>query len=152
MKNNFFITLFFCFMGFVGFSQNSLTFSKVLLVGATETTVPAGYVWKIAGLAGAFDMVNVVNRSSSTPSSIISTYSYYDHPQILINQLPIDIGNVSVGAGGGSGGGNTSTQYSTANTIYSNMPTTLPLWLPESTTLQASFNINYISVIEFKVQ
>lgn len=135
--------IFICTLFFVVhvFAQKSLEFSQVKLV-STEETVPDDHVWKVVGVAGDRVVLHQSYTHSWAPPPPIEPVRNI----IIINGNDVDVGKTSVG--GGAGYGASSVAY---NTIYSSSPTSLPLWLPEQTSLEAGDNVHYVSVIEFKV-
>lgn len=145
MKKIFSLTAFLLLATMVLHAQDNLVFSQVKLVTTSES-VPTGKVWKVVGVAGS--MVIKHNRTGTTVNG---------HPvmapnenSILINGTAVSVGNPSVGAGAGNG--YSSSSYGALSTIYANVPTTFPLWLPAGTSLAVSDNVSFISVIEFDVQ
>ncbi len=123
-------------------AQGSLQFNQVKLIDNTEETVPEGKVWKIVGVAGT----QVLQHDRSGGNYSIPNAINPAKNRIIINGNTIDVGIPAIGAGAGAGYNNF-----LFNTAYSNIPTNFPLWLPENTSLQASDNIKYISVIEFNI-
>lgn len=119
--------------------NKQLVFSQVLLITAKDT-VPGFKVWKVEAAAGA-SVRQYMYRSRSdadyTPAENL----------ILINGTAVSVANaMGTGAGHGSGDAGGSSGFS-----YAATPTNFPIWLPEGTTLQASTNVAYISVIEFDI-
>ena len=100
-------------------AQKSLRFNQVKLVSTAET-VPAGKVWKIENIGSSL-YAPVTTGLSSTPA-------------IIINGNPIYLFVVRTS--------NSSNYLGTPAVFF-------PIWLPAATTLAASNNINFISVIEF---
>lgn len=135
------LVLFFILGAAIAQAQSyTLGFSQVLLVGSIAQTVPAGKVWKVEGVAGS--RVTQYNYASANNSN----YSPAEN-LILINAQPVSvIHTVGTGSGAGSGSGGVYTGFS-----YAASPTSFPLWLPAGTTLAASTNVTYISVIEFNI-
>lgn len=105
------------------FAQN-LQFNQVLLVNTLDT-VPDGKVWKV---------------ESAIANKLLSSCSTSNLHTIAVNGQPATLtkGNVIFDAycGGWEG-------YATV--------TTLPIWLPEKTTLEPTANISYLSVLEFNI-
>jgi hypothetical protein len=135
-----FILLFIVAATMVAAQNKTLAFNQVLLIGSTPQTVPAGTVWKVEGVAGS-RVTQYMVANQSNPN-----YNPGDN-LILINSVPVCvIQAVGTGAGTGTGSG---TYY--GGFSYAASPTSFPLWLPEGTTLAASTNVTYISVIEFNV-
>lgn len=110
-----------------GFAQGSLQFSQAKLVTALET-VPTGKVWKVLSF-----LPTQVYRSDYSPAPRIYT--------VTINGVNRDIGF--------SGIGDANSKYSDGMSFVD-----LPLWLPESTTLNPVVSGGYIwaaNVIEFNI-
>ena len=127
----FLFTLFsLCSLLFVPFSnaQGNLQFNQVKLV-STIQTVPLGKVWKVesASYAGG-NAFQIGTIPSSTFGNILPLSSFLN---FKINGL-----NNCVPALGGAGGGSISV---------------FPIWLPAGSTLEASTNVNFLSVIEFNI-
>lgn len=121
-------------------AQGTLQFNQVKLVSATSETVPTGKVWKVENVAGS----RVLQYQISSTST--SDFNPADQA-ILINGNAVTV-TQAVATGAGSGTGNTSWR---ASYTYAASPTDFPLWLPAGTTLAASTNVTYISVIEFNI-
>jgi hypothetical protein len=120
MRKILFITLFFCGLAFTANSQ-TLEFSQVLLVSSLDT-VPTGKVWKV--------------------SNILPTLNGSGSSKIQVNGSNITVA-FSLGTNFYPG-----TAYHISNDFsYNGLQG--PYWLPEGTTLKASTNVQYISVIEF---
>lgn len=145
MKQFFFIFILVFCITITSKAQGTLQFKQVKLIDSTEEIVPEGKVWKVVSVAGT----RVIQHDQS--HSVLSAPSQIAPPEssILINGNLIHVGNPNVGAGGGFGTGGSA--RSSFNSMYVDVPTSFPLWLPENTSLQASENIKYISVIEFIV-
>jgi len=124
--------------------DTSLQFSQVRLI-STEETVPTNHVWKVVGVAGPRVIQHDRNNWDTSLPAAINPPAV----NILINSIAVAVGNPSVGAGVA---GYSSSNGRAWNTIYSSIPTTFPLWLPAGTSLAASTNVSYVSVIEFQVQ
>jgi len=146
MKKSILTLVFLSLLGLMSYGQGNLQFNQVKLV-STQETVPSGHVWKVVGVAGQRVIEHDILASTGTtaPTSINPARTI-----IIINGTNIDVGlsNPSTGAGAGTGG---ATAVRSWSSLYVNTPTTFPLWLPAGTTLAASTNINFISVIEFVV-
>ncbi len=115
-------------------AQHTLAYNQSILIDNTGGTVPYGAVWKVVSLL---------------PSSLpLTAYTaYYNPPSvgtfaITVNSNPIYASSV------GAAFGFSSDNYSATNSNG----LVLPIWLPAGTTLAASTNIKYVSVIEFLVQ
>lgn len=113
-------------------AQSSLEFSKVLLV-STSQTVPIDRVWKIESVISSSKLAPGLSYSSNggSTNSIV----------ILINGSSAYIKSWDEKNYANAGA------YSAA----SGDVTDLPIWLPAGSSLEASTNTLYISVIEFKV-
>ena len=108
---------------FFATAQNSMEFSRVLLVESLDS-VPQGKIWKV--------------------TNILQTNGSSGNRQISINGNDIV---VSYGAWSTSLSGQCAAGHS-----YNYNGLQGPYWLPEGTTLQAGTNVKYISVIEFNIQ
>jgi hypothetical protein len=121
MRKILFITILFCGLAFTANSQ-TLEFSQVLLVSSLDT-VPQGKVWKVT---------NILPTLEGSGSSKI---------QVNGNDIVVAFSMSSNGQTNHTGNfGNNHNYYNALQGSY---------WLPEGTTLQASTNVQYISVIEF---
>ena len=120
------------------YSQNNLTFSKVILLTDTAT-VPLGKVWKVEsvlqGTSGSWQTVTSGTNSyfsicgfliNGTYNSAINYYRFYN--------------NYS--------GGNGASQSTTAAGFQG---TSLPIWLPGGVQLGPAPNSNGISIIEYTI-
>lgn len=120
-------------------SDNNLVFSQVILV-TSQQTVPPHKVWKIESVTGA--RVTQYNYRSRNDADFNPSGNL-----ILINGSPVSAINVlSTGAQHGSGDAGGSAGFA-----YAASPTNFPFWIPPGTTLAASTNVSFISVIEFDV-
>ena len=106
-------------------AQNSMQFSKVLLVEALDT-VPQGKVWKVT---------NVLQ-------SLVGNGSF----KIKVNGNDIVVGYSLSSNGQTNGTGNFQNSHNYYNGLQGSY------WLPEYTTLQVGENVKYISVIEFNIE
>jgi hypothetical protein len=123
-------------------AQNkTLAFNQVLLINSTPQTVPVGKVWKVEGVAGQRVIQYQFASNSNTDYNPANCL-------ITINGAGISVLQ-TVATGAGNGNGNGGLGYS--GFAYAASPTTFPLWLPEGTSLAASTNVSYISVVEFNV-
>jgi len=113
----------------------SLQFSRVLLL-SSEQTVPQGYIWKIESCLGV--------RTTSSGGSSMQTPP--DSHLILINSVPISVATNGYGTIAADGS-NSSYWYGSKTEVC----TTMPIWLPEGTTVNISSNVNFISIVEFKI-
>jgi hypothetical protein len=114
-------------------AQGNLQYNQTLLIGTTPQTVPAGKTWKVESVLSSASL------APSLPSSNV-TMAQTVHLKIRVNGTEIYISswieNIYSSYRGHSAFGNI---------------TSLPLWLPEGTSLGASDNAAYVSVIEFNV-
>jgi hypothetical protein len=113
-------------------AQSSLQFNQAILV-STSQTVPVGMVWKVESVIASNQLAPglAYNVNAGATKSIV----------ILINgsNAYVKTWDEKNYVNGGA--------YSAA----SGTVTDLPLWLPAGTTLEASTNTLYISVLEFKI-
>ena len=114
---------------FLGFenrgNSQSLSFSRVLIVGSVEDTVPAGKVWKIESALASNNLEINTNTTSHQSHQVV----------ILINGASVYI-------------------KSTWGSSYGNgmlETTSLPIWLAAGHRLRASTYCSGISVIEFTI-
>ena len=122
MKKIFLVLTVMAVTTFFATAQNSMEFSRVLLV-ETLDSVPQGKIWKVSNI------LPTLNGSGST--------------RIQVN------GNDIVVSYGASA---TTYAYNNVGHSYNYNGLQGPYWLPEGTTLQAGTNVQYISVIEFNIQ
>ena len=134
MRKVFFATL--MLMLTVGLkAQHTLQFNQALLVSSVQT-VPQNTVWKVEAVLPSS---NAIERNAA----------YYQSPgvgsfAIIVNSNPIYLSKANGDAASSSSGGNFSYTSVSGDGV-------LPMWLPTGTTLAASTNIQYISVLEFIV-
>jgi hypothetical protein len=117
----------------------SLTFSQVLLVESSAQTVPPGKVWKVVSCMG--DATTSVNYTAGNVTFPPRHYIVMNGSNIAV------IANIEVSGTGMLYSGGTYYKWWTMMETC----TTMPIWLPESTTLAAGSNVTAISVIEFSV-
>jgi hypothetical protein len=111
-------------------AQNTLAFSRVVLVGSSTDTVPANRVWKVESYMQA--NVYLTNQSNGGGCSnnawqspfYINQYMYY-HTAWIGNGL---------------------------SSYYSGNQIPFPFWIPAGTTLKTTCAGDYLSVLEFMVQ
>lgn len=115
-------------------AQGELQFNRVVLVSGAQT-VPAGKVWKVEGAA--------VSAAPDPPT--LQSHKNIATANILIN------GNTTVVNATYTAYGVPAVSWGTSAAITTGNPTRFPLWLPAGTTLAASTNVVYVSVIEFNV-
>lgn len=141
MKKNLFIFTFCLLISGLAMSQG-LQFSRVLLVEATQQSVPAGKVWKVESVMPSTSY----GRASASYYTLPSPTLANDYV-IIINSNNVFLGDATAGVTSGYTGGSNA-----ASEIFLGVNASLfPMWLPENTTLAASNNIKYISVIEFTI-
>jgi hypothetical protein len=110
-------------------AQGNLQFNQVKLV-STIQTVPASKVWKVESVS--------YSGGNSILIGTTSTYGYPIHSFMsfkingLNNHYPIVLHQTY--------GGTTSINL-----------VNMPIWLPAGSTLEASTNVNFLSVIEFNI-
>ena len=109
---------------FFAAAQNSMEFSRVLLV-ETLDSVPQGKIWKVT---------NILPTLDGTGSSEI---------QVNGNDIVVAF-NYKLSFFRGP------SNEEFLNNHYNGLQG--PYWLPEGTTLEAGTNVQYISVIEFNIQ
>ena len=132
------ILIFFLF-SLVNFSSSfaqsgaSLQFSRVMLLGATADTVPAGKVWKLESVLSASQLAPGL---PSNNSALDKTNTL----QIKVNANVITISSWLE---------NVYSSYR-GHTAFGRV-SELPIWLPAGTSLEIFTNAAYISVIEFDV-
>jgi hypothetical protein len=127
MKKIFLVLTVMALTTFFAAAQNSMEFSRVLLV-ETLDSVPQGKIWKVS---------NIMQTQFSLG------YNQGNHlREIIINGNIITV-SYSVTSDNNTNYYNHSYDYNGLQGAY---------WLPEGTTLQAGTNVQYISVIEFNIQ
>jgi hypothetical protein len=127
MKKIFLVLTVMALTTFFATAQNSMEFSRVLLVESLDS-VPQGKIWKVT---------NILPTLDGTGSSKI---------QVNGNDIVVAFTNGTYGI---------FMQYSNTSAYandYHYNGLQGPYWLPEGTTLQAGTNVQYISVIEFNIQ
>ena len=125
MKKIFLVLTVIAVSTFFATAQNSMEFSRVLLV-ETLDSVPQGKIWKVT---------NILQTLSGSGSSVI---------QVNGNDIVVAF---TIGSSGGA-----PNSYGGVNNDYHYNGLQGPYWLPEGTTLQAGTNVQYISVIEFNIE
>jgi hypothetical protein len=117
-------------------TDSELRFSRVVLVENVAQTVPAGKVWKVESAlynGGAPFCLGAANCGPNTQVRGADGLMTF-----VVNGLSVHI---------------------PSNTYYNSNPTnpsssthnSFPFWLPAGSTLQASTNVRYLSVLEFSV-
>ena len=124
MKKIFLVLTVIALTTFFATAQNSMEFSRVLLV-ETLDSVPQGKIWKVT---------NILPTLGGSGSS----------------EIQVNGNDIIVAFSTGSGSNNN--YNSSWNNDYRYNGLQGPYWLPEGTTLQAGTNVQYISVIEFNIQ
>ena len=124
MKKIFLVLTVMAVTTFFATAQNSMEFSRVLLV-ETLDSVPQSKIWKVT---------NILQTSNGTGSSKI---------QVNGNDIVVAFS---------TGTSLTNSYNSMSNNDYHYNGLQGPYWLPEGTTLQAGTNVQYISVIEFNIE
>ncbi len=119
-------------------TDSELKFSRVVLVENVAQTVPAGKVWKVESAlynGGApFCLATSAIYLCSQQNGVRAVEGIMT---FLINGLGVSI----------------PISYSISNVVYNTAPNinNFPFWLPAGSTLQASTNVRYLSVLEFSV-
>jgi hypothetical protein len=125
-------------------AQPSLEFSQVRLITAEET-VPTGKVWKVEAALGPATSTQQNSNTLSTTPTLPSSHI------ILVNGQTTSIAPFAYLGSSITGTGNTSGTSLRLVTVGKEFCTSFPFWLPEGATLEASTNVNAISVIEFTI-
>ncbi len=120
MKRFLILSFFLTFLSSAFSAQKTLQFSQVKLVTGTSQTVPAGHVWKIENIGSGM-------ATMQSPGTTVT-------PAILVNGNKIYFSAAKTS--------NSSDFLVTASSFF-------PIWLPAGTTLAASNQINFISVVEY---
>lgn len=111
-------------------AQNTLSFSRAILVGPTVDTVPANRVWKVESyMQSNVSLTNQTNGGGcSNPAwqspFYINQYMYYNTAWI------------------GNG----------ISSFYQGNHIPFPFWVPAGTTLKTTCAGHYLSVLEFTIQ
>ena len=121
-------------------AQGTLEFNQVKLVTSSEETVPGNKVWKIESVLG----------NSTTTSGFATNVTPTIPPDHLIHVAENAIA-VAAQLELGGGGAYYSESSNRNSWFTKELCTTLPIWLPEGTTLRAGSNVTLISVIEFNI-
>jgi hypothetical protein len=158
-------------------AQGTLQFNRVLLLGNSLETVPAGKVWKVTAGYGIEQRINeCINYSQGSTHEIgervrcsfgagWSTGSFratYSIRSLIINgqSAPFLIDGFANGSSCSSTQttnnctGGTSSCFDLSRLSCVNLPPdpqSLPLWLPAGTTLQTSGPNTHFSVLEFNI-
>ncbi len=138
MKRTFLFSLF-VFMHLALFSQGNLQFNQVKLVSIVET-VPAGKVWKVESATYAGGSIFCVGGGPSGGTVYCSQSS-----NALQNYSVIGVMTYTI-----NGQANYISDIVYSNSISTQL-TPFPFWLPAGSTLAASTNMRYLSVLEFTI-
>lgn len=135
-------TILLLFIAMLTSAQGTLQFNQVLLVSNVQQTVPAGKIWKVESVMPQSSLIRVSDSYYYTPSP-----GQASDFVIVVNGYNVFVGKVTAGVTCGYTGGSSST-----SAVFIGVNEALfPMWLPAGTTLQASNNVRYISVIEFNI-
>ena len=115
-------------------AQHTLAYNQSLLIDNSGGTVPNNAVWKVVSIL-----------PNALP--IVSYPEYYIAPTVGTFAITVN-SNTIYTSSAGAAFGLAENNYSVTNSNG----IALPIWLPAGTTLAASTNIKYVSVIEFLVQ
>lgn len=135
--------VFFLFF-FIGscFAQGNLQFNQAKLV-STQETVPVGKVWKLENYLPNTALATDLNRPSNQP-----TAGGLRNFIILVNAIPIYLQtNISREVGRDDAYWNQQGYAAAAEFKVLDAP----MWFPAGTTLAASTNVGFISVLEFNI-
>lgn len=131
-----------CIINQGALQAQNLQFKSVKLTGTTEDTVKAGEVWKIESVMPQ-NSFKYIQTNNTTVPKLTSAEDFI----IIVNGS-----NVYLGAAGAGVTCGLTTASGAQSVMYSSVNSDLfPIWLPASTTLKASTNILYISVLVFDV-
>jgi hypothetical protein len=124
------------------FAQGNLQFSQAKLVSAQET-VPVGKIWKLENYLPTVSLANDLNRLSNQ-----ATAGGAKNFVILVNGTPIYLQTTLTREVGRNDGYWNQDGYATSSDfkIFD-----APIWFPAGTSLAASTNVGFISVMEFNV-
>jgi hypothetical protein len=137
---------FICFILFLiksGNAQNNLQFNQVKLITSTAETVPVGKVWKMENFLPSVplyqDLIRQYNQETDGANRNFA---------ISVNSNTIYLQSNITREVGRTGGYWSQDGYATSSSA-SVFPS--PIWFPAGTTVAASTNIQYISVVEFNI-
>ena len=136
------LLLLFLIIYYQNVAQGNLQFSQVKLVSATET-VPAGKVWKLQNFLPNVSLFTDITRNQQNPTS-----GGIRNFIILVNGISIYLQTTVTREVGRSDSYWSQDGYATA---ASSSILNEPIWLSSGTTLAASTNLQFVSVIEFNV-
>jgi|688.fasta_scaffold201276_2 hypothetical protein len=136
------LLLLFLIIYYQNIAQGNLQFSQVKLVSTTET-VPAGKVWKLQNFLPNVSLFTDITRNQTNPTS-----GGIRNFIILVNGISIYLQTTVTREVGRSDSYWSQDGYATA---ASSSILNEPIWLSSGTTLAASTNVQFVSVIEFNV-
>ena len=136
------LLLLFLIIYYQNVAQGNLQFIQVKLVSATET-VPAGKVWKLQNFLPNVSLFTDITRNQQNPTS-----GGIRNFIILVNGISIYLQTTVTREVGRSDSYWSQDGYATA---ASSSILNEPIWLSSGTTLAASTNVQFVSVIEFNV-
>jgi hypothetical protein len=138
---NLFLIAFFFLMGTLK-TQGNLQFNQVKLVSAQET-VPVGKIWKLENYLPTVSLAIDLNRLPNQATAG-GTRNFV----ILVNSVPIYLQtNISREVGRNDAYWNQQGYAAVSDFKILDAP----IWFPAGTTLAASTNVGFISVMEFNV-
>ena len=136
------LLLLFLIIYYQNIAQGNLQFSQVKLVSTTET-VPVGKVWKLQNFLPNVSLFTDITRNQINPTS-----GGIRNFIILVNGISIYLQTTVTREVGRSDSYWSQDGYATA---ASSSILNEPIWLSSGTTLAASTNVQFVSVIEFNV-
>jgi len=136
------LLLLFLIIYYQNIAQGNLQFSQVKLVSTTET-VPAGKVWKLQNFLPNVSLFTDITRNQTNPTS-----GGIRNFIILVNGISIYLQTTVTREVGRSDSYWSQDGYATA---ASSSILNEPIWLSAGTTLAASTNVQFVSIIEFNV-
>jgi hypothetical protein len=136
------LLLLFLIIYYQNIAQGNLQFSQVKLVSTTET-VPAGKVWKLQNFLPNVSLFTDITRNQTNPTS-----GGIRNFIILVNGISIYLQTTVTREVGRSDSYWNQDGYATA---ASSSILNEPIWLSAGTTLAASTNVQFVSIIEFNV-
>ena len=136
------LLLLFLIIYYQNIAQGNLQFSQVKLVSTSET-VPAGKVWKLQNFLPNVSLFTDITRNQQNPTS-----GGIRNFIILVNGISIYLQTTVTREVGRSDSYWSQDGYATA---ASSSILNEPIWLSSGTTLAASTNVQFVSIIEFNV-
>lgn len=130
------LLIFCCLHGIAGAQVTNLQYSRVILVGSAEETVPSGKVWKIENILPSAKLTSI--SATGNGNDIVSS----------VHQIVVNGSNVFVASSDAIKAYSASAAYAAYTSSASNILNNA-MWLPADTRLKAGTNVLYISVIEF---